>query len=79
MKLLVIGNGFDLAHGLKTSYTDFLNICLGEDFTNLDEQEKYISNFIHSKDTTFRKKMQANPWVRFFVKRKKLEILRLIS
>lgn len=72
MKLLVIGNGFDLAHGLKTSYSDFLNICIGEDLTNLNEQEKYISNFIHSKDTTFRKKMQANPWVRFFVKRKKI-------
>ena len=25
MNILVIGNGFDLAHGLKTSYEDFLN------------------------------------------------------
>ena len=24
MDVLVIGNGFDLAHGLKTSYKDFL-------------------------------------------------------
>ena len=24
MNLLIIGNGFDLAHGLKTHYTDFL-------------------------------------------------------
>ena len=24
-RLVLIGNGFDLAHGLKTSYTDFIN------------------------------------------------------
>lgn len=27
MKILVIGNGFDLAHGLPTSYKDFLEFC----------------------------------------------------
>lgn len=26
MNILVIGNGFDLAHGLPTKYTDFLEI-----------------------------------------------------
>ena len=25
--LLIIGNGFDLAHKFRTSYTDFLNYC----------------------------------------------------
>ena len=25
MRILVIGNGFDLAHGLPTKYTDFLH------------------------------------------------------
>lgn len=25
MNILVIGNGFDLAHGLPTRYTDFLD------------------------------------------------------
>ena len=24
-RLVIIGNGFDLAHGLKTSYADFIN------------------------------------------------------
>ena len=24
-RLVLIGNGFDLAHGLKTSYKDFIN------------------------------------------------------
>lgn len=27
MEILIIGNGFDLAHGLPTKYTDFLQIC----------------------------------------------------
>lgn len=26
-KILILGNGFDLAHGLPTSYADFLNFC----------------------------------------------------
>lgn len=26
MKILIIGNGFDLAQGLPTSYDDFLNL-----------------------------------------------------
>lgn len=30
MNILVIGNGFDLAHGLPTKYTDFLNWIVGE-------------------------------------------------
>lgn len=25
-RLVLIGNGFDLAHGLKTSYADLLNL-----------------------------------------------------
>lgn len=24
-RLVIIGNGFDMAHGLKTSYMDFIN------------------------------------------------------
>ena len=27
MNILLIGNGFDLAHGLPTKYTDFLIFC----------------------------------------------------
>ncbi len=27
MKILIIGNGFDLAQGLPTSYDDFLNLA----------------------------------------------------
>lgn len=28
MDILILGNGFDLAHGLKTRYTDFLDYCV---------------------------------------------------
>ncbi len=28
MNILIIGNGFDIAHELPTQYTDFLNLCL---------------------------------------------------
>ena len=27
MDILILGNGFDLAHGLKTKYSDFLGYC----------------------------------------------------
>ena len=27
MDILILGNGFDLAHGLKTTYKDFLDYC----------------------------------------------------
>lgn len=29
-RLVIIGNGFDLAHGLKTSYKDFIRWYLNE-------------------------------------------------
>lgn len=31
MNILVIGNGFDLAHGLPTKYTETNNMVLGID------------------------------------------------
>ncbi len=33
-RLILIGNGFDLAHGLKTSYSDFILWYFGEVFKN---------------------------------------------
>ena len=38
MNILVIGNGFDLAHGLPTKYTDFL------DFIDVIEQVTNVKN-----------------------------------
>lgn len=48
-KILLIGNGFDLAHGLPTSYSFFLDFCdkiketlLFPEFSNDDEWKKDI-------------------------------------
>ena len=59
--LLVIGNGFDLAHGLKTKYTNFLdyfdknfgNIEISEQYIDIDgikEVYQYIQKSIDNKD-----------------------------
>lgn len=42
MNILVIGNGFDLAHGLPTKYTDFLGFV--ERFENLKKSSMIMSN-----------------------------------
>ena len=42
MNILILGNGFDLAHGLPTRYTDFLEYCRAynsEDCDTLPEIE----------------------------------------
>ncbi|MDE5715801.1 MAG: bacteriophage abortive infection AbiH family protein, partial [Anaeroplasmataceae bacterium] len=71
MNLLVIGNGFDIAHGLRTSYSDFLNICLVDDKIHvLSKTERNISELIHSKDILLKNKVRNNPWVKFFLKRR---------
>lgn len=38
MNILVIGNGFDLAHGLPTKYTDFLKFV--ESYKSSDRNKK---------------------------------------
>lgn len=40
-RLILIGNGFDLAHGLKTSYTDFLIWHFGECLKVADETGRH--------------------------------------
>ena len=51
MNILIIGNGFDLAHGLPTKYKDFLDVLyfvklLKRDSTNFNEFEnKYLNNW----------------------------------
>ncbi|MDQ7950159.1 MAG: AbiH family protein, partial [Cellulomonas sp.] len=37
-RLIIVGNGFDLAHGLKTGYCDFINYYLKEVFENLNQR-----------------------------------------
>lgn len=42
-RLVLIGNGFDLAHGLKTSYAEFINWYLEKRYDNLLETHNDIS------------------------------------
>lgn len=42
MNILVIGNGFDLAHGLPTRYIDFLEF--------IEEYNKYKNDFLNESD-----------------------------
>ena len=53
MNILVIGNGFDLAHGLSTSYKDFLDFVVTcRDYkTAPDEKSKYY-NFCKAHNKT---------------------------
>jgi len=45
-KLILIGNGFDLSHGLKTRYIDFILWYLNKAFKELSEQNKYNDSLI---------------------------------
>lgn len=54
--LLVIGNGFDLAHGLKTKYTDFLDF-FKEKFSNIEISKQ---SFDVGEINQFRKFIQAS-------------------
>ena len=38
MKLFIVGNGFDIAHGMKTSYKDF------REFLKTTEKGRYLLN-----------------------------------
>ena len=42
-RLVLIGNGFDLAHGLKTSYADFINWYKGYRIVQLRNEHSNIS------------------------------------
>lgn len=54
MNILILGNGFDLAHGLKTKYSDFLNYCA---------QKLYYPLSYTSSDP-----YKTNLWIRHFLR-----------
>lgn len=53
MDILILGNGFDLAHGLKTKYSDFLEYCV-----------KQFGRIVVYKPTD---KFYNNLWIRHFI------------
>lgn len=54
MDILILGNGFDLAHELKTSYTDFLNYCRKN---NIIDGNVWLKHFYN------RKQELGNKWI----------------
>lgn len=75
MNILVIGNGFDLAHGLPTRYDDFLNFV--EEFTKYKDTNKcnlrfldYFSNLYETNINLFEQINQLiddNRWFTYFL------------
>lgn len=45
-RLVIIGNGFDLAHGLKTSYKDFIRWYLDDFFNKLINNDCEFSDIL---------------------------------
>lgn len=56
MDILIIGNGFDLAHGLKTSYKDFLKYC-----------NKITLQDIINGESVNEKYCKDNFWMEYFI------------
>ena len=54
-RLVIIGNGFDIAHGLKTSYMDFINWYLDCRVKSFIEETTKVS-----KDCLCRLKIKDN-------------------
>lgn len=48
-RLIIIGNGFDLAHGLKTSYCDFISNYLVEVLNEFYQNQEYVDELIQIK------------------------------
>ncbi len=53
-RIVIIGNGFDLAHGLKTSYKDFIEWSLSQDFgkAKVCEDGSFVGDFFRLDSTS---------------------------
>lgn len=66
MDILIIGNGFDLAHGLKTSYKDFLDFCVEQNNKRIPMAVKYGTTFIDNiwfRHFWLRQEELGNTWI----------------
>lgn len=61
MDILVIGNGFDLAHGLKTTYKDFLLACQKDKLP--DEFKDFCQNNVWLKHFIIKQKDLEDTWI----------------
>jgi hypothetical protein len=61
LNIIVLGNGFDLAHGLPTRYTDFLKYC-----RDYDGKRRPISGG-EEINAEFKKEITDNIWLKYFL------------
>ena len=47
-KLVIIGNGFDLAHGMKTQYDEFIQWYLKKVFTTVSNNQRYEDDLVEA-------------------------------
>lgn len=70
MNILVLGNGFDLAHRLPTSYKDFLNfvkVANGENITLHPQIEELLKNPLYdNKKAELKNHIDKNFWLDWF-------------
>lgn len=73
-RYLVLGNGFDIAHNLPTSYKDFLYVCaefielphnIQVNNINIKKVKKTFLNK-YKDDIEFKKRIKNNLWLNFF-------------
>ncbi len=62
MNVLILGNGFDIAHGLPTRYTDFLKYCRDYDSSQNPVSENDELN------AEFSEMIKNNVWLNYFLK-----------
>ncbi|MCL1637926.1 MULTISPECIES: AbiH family protein [Elizabethkingia] len=63
-RLILIGNGFDIAHKIKTSYKDFILDYLKNTFNSARKYGKYEDEFlIVIKNDRFDKQLNTNPYI----------------
>lgn len=65
-RIIVIGNGFDIAHGVKTSYTDLMNFI---EHKVMSDNKRCSENHLHYSDTN----KTAHKYLSFILKSGKLE------
>ncbi|ATP55548.1 hypothetical protein CPT03_03255 [Pedobacter ginsengisoli] len=80
-RLIVVGNGFDLAHGMKTGYNDFILWYLKKAFSAYNKTGSYIDDLIEIKSgnlTLFKRELgnlTVSEYVDSFYLRNELDIL----
>lgn len=81
MDVLIIGNGFDLAHGLKTSYKDFLEAChkisLQEAVDGKADYKKICDTNLWMKHFITRQKQLGDTWID--LENEIFEVIRMLS